>query len=149
MPCRQRQHAVDQGVQVRYREGRREGEREQYLLRGGTHRREIAQADGKRLVSDVASRREGAVEVHPVDERVCGEDRQGAAFGLDDRSIIADPDDDTGRRGREHRLDACDEGTLTKVGDRLGGIAHEWLLSSVVNRAGLADDRHFDLTRVL
>ncbi len=95
------QQAVEQPVDVGERQRRREDQRQQREPRRRAHGGDVADVDGERLVADVGGRREAAVEVHAFDERVGRQHLQRAA--IDDRHgrIVADADDERGRRRRE------------------------------------------------
>ena len=82
-------------------------QRQQRQARRGAHRRQVAQVDGERAMADGVGRREAAIEVHAFDDGVDGEDLELVALRLDDRGIVADADEQPGRRGRQARLDAA------------------------------------------
>ena len=57
-------------VEVGDGQRRRQRERQQRQARRGAHRREVAQVDRERAMADGVGRREAAVEVDALDERV-------------------------------------------------------------------------------
>ena len=69
-------------------------------------------------MADCVRRHERAIEVHAVDERVDAQHFRAIPLRLDDRRIVADADEQPGRRGRELRLDARNQLAFTDVGDR-------------------------------
>ena len=77
----------------------RQRQRQEREPRRRAHRREVAEVDGQRAVADGAGRRERAIEVHAVDQRIDAEDLQAVALRLDHRGIVADADQQpVGRR---------------------------------------------------
>ena len=89
--------------------------------RRGAHRREIAQVDRERAVTDGVGRREAAVEVHAVDQRVDGQHLEPVALRLHDRAIVADADHQPVGRWPQHGLDRGDEFGFGEVRDGLTG----------------------------
>ena len=113
----ERQQTVEQLLERGDVQGRRQREREQRGVRRCAHRRQIAQVDGQRAMSDRIGGHEAAIEVDAVHLRVGGQDVERASLRLDDRRVVAWTDDDP--RGHRHaRLDAGDERTFTDVSDR-------------------------------
>ena len=98
------------------------------LARLGTHRRQVRERDRERLVPDRLGRRGRAPEMDAVHDRVDGGDVGPA--GLDDRRVVAAPDDHVIAVGRPGRRDALpkerDQIELTEhdgEGSRRGGSA--------------------------
>jgi hypothetical protein len=114
---RQVRDPLDDRVERLDRERRRQREREQREPRRRAHRRDIAEVDGERAVADGAGRREAAVEVDSLDQRVDGEDLDPVLLRLGHRRIVADADGEPRGSGREPLVDARDEGALAEVED--------------------------------
>ena len=98
-------------------EVRRQRQRQQGRARRRAHRREIAETDGQRLVTDRRGRRPGALEVHAVDEAVGGDDDELAAPRLDHGRIVADADGDPGRRRRRRAFGFVRGGRVRRIRD--------------------------------
>ncbi len=117
---------VEQAIDVGEGEIRRQDERQQRIPRRGAHSGDIADVDGKSLVPDVGWGREAAVEMDAFDERIGRQDLQGAAIRCRDCGIVADADDDRGRRRRQSAANMLDESALADVPNR-PGPGGEWL----------------------
>ena len=81
----------------------RQPEREQRDARFGAHRRDVAQVDVQRAVPDVGGRAERAREMHAVDLHVGRQHVHVVAPRHDHRGIVADAEQDVGRRRARRR----------------------------------------------
>ncbi len=107
-----RHDAVDEVVEIRERQVRRQHEAEEDGARRRAHRRQVAEVDHDGLQAERAGAGPGAPEVHALDEAVGGEDIELAAFGLNDRGVVADADVNPGGRRTHARPKALDERAL-------------------------------------
>ena len=136
--------------------GQRHRERRQARRRA--HCGEVAQIDGERAMADRSGRREAAIEVDAVDDRIGGDDFERVARRLVDRRIVADVDEQpVGRRAQARRGSArswrarprpprCDFGAAGRV---LALVRWHLPLLGIVDGAGLANHRDLDLAGVL
>ena len=92
-------HAVDERIDARDGQSRRQHERQKGNARRRAHRRKVAQIHGERLVADVGRADERLVEVYALDLAIGSQNFEPVSLGLDDRRIIADADDDERRGG--------------------------------------------------
>jgi hypothetical protein len=110
-------HAVQDRVEVGARQLRGERKRQQRGPRPRAHRRQIAEIHGQRTVTDRVGRRQSAIEVDAFDAGIDGEHVDVIALRLDHRRIVADADDDPGRRRRQTLLYARDQLAFTELGN--------------------------------
>ncbi len=112
---------LDQSVQLFEVEVPRQHQREQRVPRRTAHRGDVAHVDGQRLVPDVGGGGIAAVEMDALDERIGREDLERAAFRGRDGGIVADADDERGRRLGHPLPDARDDGAFAGLGDAEAG----------------------------
>ena len=98
-------------------------ERQQREARRGAHRRQVAQVDRERAMTDGRGRRERAIEVHAFDERVDAQHLEAIALRLDHRRIVADADQHPVGRRRQPCVNARDELALGEARDAGRGEA--------------------------
>ena len=125
-PLGQREGALHQPVEVGHGQvvGQRQRHREQARRRA--HRRQVAQIDRDGAMADGVGRHEAAVDVHPVDDGVAGDDLEAVAHRLVHRGVVADVDDQPVRRRRQPLPDARDERVFADGGDGRVGEALTW-----------------------
>ena len=114
----ERREAGDDRVEVGERERGRQRHREQREPRRGAHRREIAEVDRERAVTNRVGRDERAIEMNALDQRIDRQHLDPVALGLDHRRVVADPDQQPLGRGRQAFADARDELALSHASDR-------------------------------
>jgi len=95
---RQPRDASDDRIEVLAWQIGGECEREQSEARRGAHRRQVAEVDGQRAMTDCVWRRESTIEVNPFNDRVDGQHLNLIAHRFDNRRIVADTDQHPRRR---------------------------------------------------
>ncbi len=97
----QRSHPVDERIDARHGECRRQHERQKRDARRGAHGRQIAQIHRERLVADVCRADERLIEVYAFDLTIGSENFERVPLGRNDRRIVADAHHhESGRRGQ-------------------------------------------------
>ena len=108
-------HAVDERIDARDGQSRRQHERQKGNARRRAHRRKVAQIDGERLVADVGCADERLIEVYAFDLAIGSQNFEPVALGLYDCSIVANADNHEWRRRWDAETNALDERALSDI----------------------------------
>ncbi len=109
--------ACDDSIEILHRQCVRQDEGEKREPRRRAHRGQIAQVHRERAMADRIGRHEPSIEMNAFDNRVDAQNLDAVPLRFNDRGVVADSDEQPGRRGREVSLYAGNELALGEVGD--------------------------------